>query len=393
MNDLTQISEVFAGLLNIYIVKSTDVTFGDTIEGVLQEITLSGSDYTKLPFRYNSADYQSSAQIKSVAVNDNSIEMFLSGNNLDQVKEFTAMDGNTYILIFQDRLKNFWCVGTPEIPLRFIDKYSSGKAMKGANGRKLTFEQDNTISMLYLESDPTILDTLLFTVSNNVSIVFTTSETKTLFCRTSDGQEFEVLCNPSGTLNITNLPTGGTIEVFVNYEFLIQINAANENYITAVDGLDLIPQLEVLLLTNNDITDIDVTSLINLENLGLAQNTLNSLTLPTTNTLEILSASQLDSLDMSPAPKLRYLLLSNNNFTTLDFSVLDLDITTNYIDVQHNSFNQAAVDQIISDILDAIIISGKAGTLNIQNNVAPSASGLADINTLEVTYGWTVNHD
>ena len=150
MNDLNQISEIFAGLLNVRIIKSTDIlVFGDIIESELQSIVLKiDTEYTQILFTVGSSDLKSNSNMNKIAFHDNGIEMFLSGNDLDQVQEFTSMDGNTYILILEDRLNRLWVLGTLDFPLRFSDKYSTGKAMRGANGRTIVFESDSKISIL-----------------------------------------------------------------------------------------------------------------------------------------------------------------------------------------------------------------------------------------------------
>ena len=159
MNDLNQISEIFAGLLSVRIINTDNVlSFGDIIDGELQSIALKiDSEFTKIPFTVGSSDFQSKSSINKIAFLNNSIELFLHGNDLDQVQELTSMDGYTHILIFEDRLNRLWVLGTLEIPLRFEDKYTTGKAMKGANGRKIVFKSDSKLSILsYTESEEPI---------------------------------------------------------------------------------------------------------------------------------------------------------------------------------------------------------------------------------------------
>lgn len=178
MNSLSQISEVFAGLLNVRIINTNQIlSFGDIIKSELQSITLKiDSEYITIPFTVGSSDFQSKANINKIAFTDNSIEMFLSGNDLDQVQEFNSMDGFTFILIFEDRLNRLWVLGTPDIPLRFSDKYSTGKAMRGANGRTIVFESDSNISLLsYSESDTPVIiaDDWFLPSSDEQLLIFT----------------------------------------------------------------------------------------------------------------------------------------------------------------------------------------------------------------------------
>lgn len=396
MINLTQIQEIFAGLYNIYIVESTGVTFDDIILGELQGITLkSGYDYTKIPFTVNTAEFEGKSQLKKIAWKDNSVELFLPGSDSSQMQELTEMDGKTYILLLEDRLNQFWCLGTPEMPLSFFDNYSTGKSGTDSNGHKIIFENESRLMLLSLESSPLDYDTIAIHVNGNVEIGFTTSEPGYVYCRASDGRTFDVYCNLTGTLTVDNFAAGGIVEIYGGYNIIRQIDGQNEG-ITKIENLNLVPDLYYLGLAYNSLSSIDITALINLYNLALTTNpSLGAITLPETETLEIatLSGTGLSSIDLSKAPNLRYFYLSDNNLTSLDLSVLNLNITTNWIILNNNNFNQAAIDLIISDILDIITITGKAGTLDITNNTAPSAQGLADIATLETTYGWTVTHD
>lgn len=153
MNNLTHIQEVFAGLYNIYIVKATDIlSFGDIIAGELQSITLkSGADYTKIPFTRDNAGVKSALKINKVAHYNNQIELFLSGNDLEQIQDISQMDGNTFILLFEDRQNRTWVAGTPKNPLRFTDKYTTGDNPADANGRKIVFESSSILPIMLIE--------------------------------------------------------------------------------------------------------------------------------------------------------------------------------------------------------------------------------------------------
>ena len=178
MNNLTQIQELFSGLLNIYIYKSESVIFGDIIEGVIQSITLKpGYDYIKIPFTQNTAGFDNNARVNKIAYNDNAIELFLPGNNLDQIQDITETDGKKYIILFEDRQNNTFCLGTPEVPLRISDKYSTGKSSSESNGRKITFENQSRLSILSLSDsvyDPILLaEDWFLPSSDEMLLVFT----------------------------------------------------------------------------------------------------------------------------------------------------------------------------------------------------------------------------
>jgi len=151
MNSLTQIEEIFAGLLNIYIVESKRVTFGDIIENELQEIALApGYDYIKIPFTLNTGELSANSYNKKIAYSQTSIDLFLPGNDLEQIQNFAALDGKTYVLLFEDRFNNYWVAGTPTIPLRVTDSFDTGKNVSDKCGRNIKFISNSIIMFLAL---------------------------------------------------------------------------------------------------------------------------------------------------------------------------------------------------------------------------------------------------
>lgn len=400
MKSLTQIQEIFAGLYNIYIVESEGVIFDDIILGELQGITLeSGYDYIKIPFVVNTADYTGKSNLKKIAYKDNKVELFIATT---QTQELTELDGKTYILLLEDRLNQFWCLGTPEMPLHFYDNYSTGKSGADSSGHKIVFEQKSRLMLLSLESSPLDYDTLAFHIGStefvDFNVDFNTTEPGYIYCRYSDGRTWNVYCDLDGGIYKGSLAfplnETGVFEITGGYEILKTINIYGEK-VTQVDNLRLVPDLYDLVLNINEIETIDISALTVLYRLSMPGNHLTAILFPANTTLELLnlSSNPITNIDLNNIPNVIDITLNDTSLSSVDLSVLNFAKNGIDIDLSNNNFNQAAIDQVISDILTTIQSTGSTGILDISGNVAPSATGLANIATLETTYGWTVTHD
>lgn len=111
----------------------------------------------------------------------------------------------------------------------------------------------------------------------------------------------------------------------------------------------------------NSLTTLDVSGCANLSNLDCNRNSLTT-------------------LDVSGCANLSVLSCSDNSLTTLDVSGL-----TNlyFLGCDNNSLNQAAVDQVLADMVANNYTGGNSKYIDLRNNAAPSASGLASKATLE----------
>jgi hypothetical protein len=99
--------------------------------------------------------------------------------------------------------------------------------------------------------------------------------------------------------------------------------------ITDLTGIEYFEGLQVLNLTSNDLTSIDLTNLSGLEDLGLNFNLIGELDVtqnPNLTSLRCVSSSQAEdnqkmtSIDLSNNSELRELILRNHEFVTIDLS-------------------------------------------------------------------------
>jgi len=105
--------------------------------------------------------------------------------------------------------------------------------------------------------------------------------------------------------------------------------ATADQKITDVTGLEHFIGLQVLNLTSNDVTSIDLTNLTGLEDLGLNFNLIGDLDVtqnPNLTSLRAAASAQaednqkMSSIDLSNNTALRELRLSNHNFVSIDLS-------------------------------------------------------------------------
>ena len=148
------------------------------------------------------------------------------------------------------------------------------------------------------------------------------------------------------------------------------------------------PNLEYFNFTYNDISTIDVTGMTSLIHLYFVSNDIYTIDISTLSSLAYLKCqwNNLSILDASALTSLRYISCYRNNISVLDVGGATL-LTTLYC--YYNSMNQDMVDTVLCDMDNN---GASNGTLNISNNAAPSATGVACKDNL-VARGWDVTTD
>ncbi|RLI18892.1 hypothetical protein DRO54_09550 [Candidatus Bathyarchaeota archaeon] len=181
------------------------------------------------------------------------------------------------------------------------------------------------------------------------------------------------------------------------------------NNITVLDASTVIG-LRNLYCYGNNISVLDISALTNLEYLNCRANyNISVLDVSALTKLRSIHCDRnnISVLDVSALTLLFYLNCRTNNISTLDVSALTnlttLECYSNNISLldvsaitglstlkcQNNSMNQDMVDTVLCD-MDSHGTSG--GTLWIQGNAAPSATGVACRDNL-VSRGWSVTTD
>lgn len=132
---------------------------------------------------------------------------------------------------------------------------------------------------------------------------------------------------PSEVVTVSELPLSKTSSNIQELQGAGLVTA--DQKITDLTGLEYFVGLQVLNLTSNNVTEIDLTNLVGLEDLGLNFNLIGNLDVtqnPNLTSLRCASSSQAEenqrmtSIDLSNNTQLRELRLSNHNFVSIDLS-------------------------------------------------------------------------
>ena len=100
--------------------------------------------------------------------------------------------------------------------------------------------------------------------------------------------------------------------------------------------------------------------------------------------------------DFTECPKLRYLAMYNNSFTSYKEGAFKELNRVRYIDLSSNNLSQTSIDKIVDDLYDNYTAVPRGGvTINIKNNIGigsvlptlPSEEQIDKINILK-TKGW-----
>ena len=161
----------------------------------------------------------------------------------------------------------------------------------------------------------------------------------------------------------------------------------HNNNISVLD-VSTLTKLKLLLCLNNNISVLDVSALTKLEYLSCYNNNISVLDVNTLTALSTLycQMNNISVLDVSALTRLIYFQCYSNNISLLDVSALTI---LKYFYCHNNSMDQDMVDTVLCD-MDSHGTSN--GTLTIQGNAAPSATGVACKDNL-VSRGWSVTTD
>jgi len=166
------------------------------------------------------------------------------------------------------------------------------------------------------------------------------------------------------------------IGLIVNANQLSSIDVSNNTLLTDIR------------CENNNLTSIDVSNNADLKTLGLTNNSITSINLSNNTDLNLLllRGNSFSSIDISSNVNLTWLDIASNSLTALDVSSNTL--LTRLI-CALNSIVESEINDILID-LDSFGLSD--GTLEMQNNTAPTGLGLTAKASLQGK-GWTVVSD
>lgn len=147
-----------------------------------------------------------------------------------------------------------------------------------------------------------------------------------------------------------------------------------------------------LICGNNKLTQLDIAHLSALNYLDYGGNGISNLDISGNLQLEVLKCgfTGISTLDVTKHTKLRILDCGTNNISTLDVSNNPLI----WLKCDGNSFDTAAIDKILCDILESTQASPREGRIDFaRSTAAPSAPGLLKVDTLRKDFNWTITFD
>ena len=113
-------------------------------------------------------------------------------------------------------------------------------------------------------------------------------------------------------------------EIQVNEALAVSLLSVNSGNITSLSGIDYFANLSSLLCNNNQLTNVDLSSMTSIVTANFSNNQLVFLNVANLIHLDYLECknNQLTSLNLNGLPSLRYLACSSNQITSLDVSIL-----------------------------------------------------------------------
>ena len=166
----------------------------------------------------------------------------------------------------------------------------------------------------------------------------------------------------------------GGVPLFLTNTSLYYLRLSHNAFIGQVPGFKNLNNLRYIYLYNNQFTSM--------AELG---------SLPSLYTFEIHNNQIAGEIpDFSACPYLHYLIMFNNQFTSYKTGAFSNLYRIRYIDISNNSLNQAAVDQLLSDLYDNWSAYNRGGvTINLRGNDTPSEEGLENVTILR-SKGWSI---
>lgn len=167
-----------------------------------------------------------------------------------------------------------------------------------------------------------------------------------------------------------------------NITDVVQLNVGNQN-ITDLTGVEAFASLESLICDNNNLSDINVSSLTNLKTLLCGLNQLSALDISANTALEVLdcSSNQIAVLNVGNNTSLNRLICTKNQLATIDVS-LNTDLF--FLGVSENKITFLDVDTN-TKLEQLFCASNQIVNLNLNNNTV--------LNTLDVSNNLIFNLD
>jgi hypothetical protein len=137
-----------SGIKSLKIALADQMTFSNVHLGTLKSFSYAG-DFYEIPFSKNTGSFSVNAKhgAKGI-VREKSASIFYPGITLDLVMLLDELIGQKIVvgvLTYEDQ---FFVLGSPRQPLRLSYEYNSGKALSDESGFEISFQAQNTISVM-----------------------------------------------------------------------------------------------------------------------------------------------------------------------------------------------------------------------------------------------------
>ncbi len=164
-----------------------------------------------------------------------------------------------------------------------------------------------------------------------------------------------------------------------------EIRASSKGLTGSSSAWEALTALIYLSVSNNQLTELDVTKNTQLKVLSISNNNLTALDVSHNTDLQLLDVdnNNLNTLDVSKNPDLDYLTVRNNNLSTLDVTKNTL---LTYLFISDNNLSTLDVTKNTA-LISLNISNNNLNTLDVSKNTALSALNVSNnnLNTLDVT--------
>ncbi len=375
-NPISQLDLSNNPLLKVLIAGSTDVTYID-----LSNLQLIGLELSDTKYTYLDVSNQTSLISLNVINNELTYLNIKNGNN-QNMNNFGAW-GNSYLSCIQVDDAD-WAEANWRSNVDFHTHFS-----ENCGGGAYTLIPDNNFEQALIDLGlDDVLDGKVLTASvDTVTVLIVTHK--------NIGQMTGI--EAFSSLKRLNCGFNNLINLDLTENLLIEVLLATNNELSSVNLEN--PNLRLLQLSDNNLSEIDISSCPALEELGCDNNQITEINL-TSNSQLIgfhLDNNQLTTIDCTGNPLLYYARCSNNNLTSISFNnnskLIDLICSHNNIveldfgqmpaierlRIHENSF--ISIDLTANPLLrDLAVFNNQLQFLNVKNGNNQNFTGFAAFN-------------
>ena len=307
-------------------------------------------------------DLSTAPNLEKIDASDNELESLILPKSVKYVKAFnnklqeldvSGCQALKYLTVYNNKLINIYFGTTTLENLYQID--ASFNLLK-------TIDISNLPNLEYLYLNSNLMSSV--DTSNNPKLHGLVVEPIPLNTNFDDGSLYKCIVNSYNSINNTKYTT----QDILNNEQLKEITKldCSNRHIFSTKGIELMPNLQKLLISDNYVSKIDVRNNLNLTNLDVHFNNLTGIDVRNNLNLTNLDVhyNNLTEIDVSNNTDLTELAVSYNNLTEIDVSnntkLTNLKVSSNNlteIDVSNNT-----------DLTELAVSYNKLTEIDVSNN-------------------------